>query len=251
MPNKTLFLASAQADSKVLASGQATWFFQNPLVFSNAEIGLFEFSFTNFFINISATLGNNKLYYSDDALDETKYTITIPDGSYSVTALSDFLLAEQQSALGIQIFTLVPNYSTAKVGIQFANVVGWYVHFGADSPYTLMGFANGQEVPASKACTAYYIEYAANTAAFNSITALKVSCDLTTDTVSNGEGSSVIFQTSPTVEPGSTQSNSPANILWCSLTVPAFSQVTVRILDQNDSPVYLTEDFSVTLGIRW
>ena len=251
MPTKTIFLNSAQASIKNLANGQATWQFRNPLQFDGAEVGLFSLDFTNYFINISAALGNNHLFYSDDIANETKYDVTIPDGSYSVTALNDFLIAEQQATLGIQVFALVANFSTAKVGIQFANVVNWYVHFGANSPYTLMGFANGQEVPATKTCTAYYIEYAPNTASFNNITAIKVAIDITTDTVSNGEGSSVIYQTSPIVEPGSTQTSSPSNILWCALTTPSFSQVTVRILDQTEAAIVLTEDFSVTIGIRY
>ena len=251
MPFKTLFLDSAQADIKDLTNGRCTWQFTNPLQYSNAEIGLFEFSFTNFFINISAALGNNHFYFSDDALDETKHDITIPDGSYSIGALNDFLLAEQQSLVGQQIFALVANYSTAKAGIQFGNVVGWYVHFGAASPYTLLGFTNGQEVPVGKACTAYYIEYAGAVAAFNNLTALKVAIDLTNDSIANGNSSSIVYQTSPTVEPGSTQSDHPANILWCALTVPTFSQVTIRILDQNEAAVNMNEDFSCTLCIKY
>lgn len=250
MPTKTIFLSSAQASIKDLAHGRATWQFRNPLQFSDAELGLFEFSFTNFFINISAALGNNHLFYSDDIANEHKYDITIPDGSYSVSALNDFLVAEQQAALGFQVFALVANFSTSKVGIQFANVVNWYVHFDATSPFTLMGFAAAQNVPVTKACTAYLIEYASATAAFNNITALKIAMDLTTDTVSNGNGSSVIYQTSPIVEPGSTQSDRPSNVLWCALTVPTFSQVSVRILDQNDAEVLMNEEFSLTVCIR-
>lgn len=157
MPSKTIFLSSSQAASKDLAHGSATWQFRNPLQFSGAELGLFEFGFTNFFVNISASLGNNHMYLSNDAANLTQHDFTIPDGSYSVGGLSEFLTAEQQSVLGLQVITLVANFSTAKVGIQFGNVTGWFVHFGAASPYALMGFAQDQNVPISKASSAYYI----------------------------------------------------------------------------------------------
>ena len=251
MTNKTIFLASAKASIKDLTQGIATWQFQNPLQFSGAELGLVEFSFTNFIINVSAALGNNHIYYSDDGALVTKYDIVIPDGSYNVASLNDYVVSAQQATIGSQVFALVANYSTAKVGIQFGNVAGWYVHFGAASPYTLMGFTNGQNVPATKNCTAYYIEYAGVVAQFNNVTALKVNVDLTSDTISDGKSSSVIYQTSPTVEPGSTQSDRPSNILWCALTSTSFSQVTVRILDQNDAALYMNEDFSVTLTIKY
>lgn len=114
-----------------------------------------------------------------------------------------------------------------------------------------MGFALNQNVPITQSNTAFYVEYGATTAAFNNVTALKVAVDLTTDAISNGDSSSIIYQTSPVVEPGSTQNNEPANVLWSNLTTPSFSQITVRILDQNDAAVYLYEDISLTLCIQY
>ncbi len=248
---KVIFLSSAQASIKDLTSGTATFLLRNPIQFSRSQIGLNEFSFTNWFINISAAIGNNHLYYSDDPANETKYDITIPDGSYSLSALNDYVVAEQASVVGNVIFNIVPNYSTNKAGIQFGNVAGWYVHFGATSPYTLLGFANGQEVPVGKANTNYYIEYGGSTAAFNNITLLKVWCNLTTDSISNTDQSSVIYQTSPTVDVGSTQSSTPHNMLWMDMPIQNISQITVRILDQSDTPVNMSEDFSITLAIRY
>jgi hypothetical protein len=130
-------------------------------------------------------------------------------------------------------------------------VVNWYVHFGATSPYTLLGFVNGQNVPVGKANTAYYVEYGAATAAFNNITSLKVWCNLTTDSISNTEQSSVIFQCSPTVEVGSTQSSAPNNIMFCDMPVQNISQIFVKILNQNDQPIVMTEDFSMSIVVKY
>ena len=249
--NKVLFLNSSQADQKLLGSGTATWFFLNPLEFSEAQLGLLEFSFTNWFINISAALGNNHLYLSNDAAVPQKYTIVIPDGSYSADALAKFLTAEQQATLGQTIFTLQPNYSTNRIGIVFGNVTQWYVYFAADSCYGINGFTSLQCVPASKSNTAYYVEYGGATAAYNNITALQVSCDLTTDSISNGKSSSVIFQTTPTTEPGSTESVRPTNIIYSTLANTRFSSITIRVTDQDGNAVRMSEDFSTTLIVRY
>lgn len=251
LKQKVIFLSSAKASIKDLTKGEATFLQRNPIQFDNAQLGLTEFDFTNFFINVSAALGNNKVYYSDDGADATKYTITVPDGSYSLSALNDYVGAQQAATVGNVIFSFIPNYSTNKAGIQFGNVVNWYVHFGADSPYTLLGFSNGQNVPVGKANTAYYVEYGGAVAAFNNITSLKVWCNLTTDSISNTESSSVIYQTIPTVDVGSTQASTPQKPLFCDMAVQNISQITVRILDQNDNPVNMSEDFSITLVVRY
>jgi hypothetical protein len=249
--NKVIFLSSAQASSKDLSQGVATYLFQNPFDIPNAQVGLLEFSFTNFFINISAAIGNNKFYYSNDSLNPTKFTITIPDGSYSLSSLNDYLTQQQPALSGSVVFSLLPNYSTNKIAIVFTSITGYYVHFGADSPFELMGFTNGQNVPASKNNTSSYVEYAPNIAQFNNITSIKVRCDLTTDTISNGRSSSIIFQTAPIVEVGSVQTDRAYNIAYCDLTTTRFSSITIQLLDQLDRPITVTEDYSITLIIRY
>lgn len=248
---KVIFLNSAQATNKSLSNGEASFILRNPIQFKNAQVGLNHFSFTNFFINISAALGNNVLYYSDDGTNTTKYSITIPNGSYSLIALDSFLANEQNSAQGKLIFNIVPNYSTNKAGIQYGATAGWFVHFGADSPFTLLGFTNGQNVPASKNATAYYIEYGPTAASFNNITSLKVWTNLTTDSISNTQSSSVIYETSPAVEVGSTQNDAIHNIMWCGCASTSISQIIIRLLDQNEAAVNMTEDFSVALIIKY
>ena len=125
------------------------------------------------------------------------------------------------------------------------------MHFVATSPLALLGFAALQNVPASKTNTAYYVEYAPNTAAFNNITSMQVACDLTSDTISNGLASNIIFQTTPTVDVGSTQSDRPQKITFCSLTDSTISQVTITIKDQNGAVINMAEDFSATLLIKY
>lgn len=254
-----LFLDSAGASDKNLAVGQAHWILKQPIgSVPNAQVGCSQFSFTNYFVNVSAALGNNKLYYSNDALAVTKWTVTIPDGSYSFNDLNAFLKAELISqghgtVAGTPVFSLVANYATNKVGIQFSAVdVGFFAHFGADSPFTLMGYTNGQNVPASKANVAYYLEMGPNSAQFNNITNLKVSTNLTNSSISNTNQSPIILTCVPVVAVGSTQTFEAKNILWLSSSAleDKLTEVRVQILDQSDHPVLLSEDFTCTLIIR-
>ena len=252
--HKTIFLDSAAATVKDLSRGYARFILSEPFgSFTNPQIAAQQFSFTNFFINVSATLGNNKIYYSDDALDVTKYTITVPDGSYSINDLNSYVSSYlKANHAGVALFTLAPNYPTNKIGIQFGNVVGWFVHFSADSPFTLLGFANGQDVPATQANTAYYIEFGGASAQFNNIQNIKVTTNLTSDSISNTNQSNVILTTVPVVEVGSTQTTQVYTLLWLEST-PLRDKITnieVQIIDQHDQPLNLSEDYTLTLLIR-
>jgi len=252
--HKTVFLDSSQATVSDLTRGYARFILSEPFGgIPEAQIAASQFSFTNFFINISATIGNNKIYYSDDALDVTKYTITIPDGSFSINDLnsyvSNYLKANHS---GVALFTLIPNYPTNRIGIQFGNVVGWFVHFGADSPFTLLGFANGQDVPVGQANTAYYIEFGGSSAQFNNVTNIKVTTNLTNDSISNTNQSSVILTTVPVVEVGSTQTTQIYTLLWMEST-PLRDKITnieLQVLDQNDKPLLLSEHFTLTILVQ-
>ena len=257
--SKVLFLDTAQATDKVLASGYAHFILQEPFGgILGCQIACSQFSFTNWFINISAALGNNKLYYSNDILLPMKFTITIPDGSYSFNDLNAFIKAELISqnnggTPGLPIFSLVANYATNKVGIQFsATDINWYVHFDADSPFVLMGFTVLQDIPVTLANTAYYLEMGPNIAQFNNITNIKVVTNLSNDSISNTNQSAVILTCTPTVSVGSTQQFEVQNLLWLRST-PLEDKVTeikINILDQLDRPVNLSEDVTMTLIVK-
>ena len=252
--SKTIFLDSSQATVFDLSRGYARFILTDPYGgIPGAQIAASQFSFTNFFVNVSAAIGNNNLYYSDDPLLPQKYTITIPDGSYSVSDLNNYVSNYlKANHAGVALFTLVPNYPTNKIAIQFGNVVGWYVHFDADSPFTLLGFANAQNVPITQSNTAYYIEFGANTAQFNNITNIKVATNLTNDSISNTNQSSIILSAVPVVDVGSTQTTQIYTLLWMQST-PLFDKITnieLRVLDQNDQPLLLSEHFTLTLLVR-
>lgn len=246
---KVVFLQSSQASINELSKGRATWKMIEPFRMENAEIACHEFSFTNFFINISAAIGNNTIYYSDDALDETKYAIVIPDGSYTVSSLNSVMVSFQQAEVGKTIFELLPNLSTSKCYIAFNTEIGWFVHFSANNLIT--GFDIGN-YPASKANTAYEFVYAQNNAAFNNIQSINVACNLTNDSISNSGRSSIIHVATPTVQSGFTENSKHFNLLWLSAPMLANStnDIIISLTDQSGNPLVLTENFAITLLIR-
>jgi hypothetical protein len=254
MEQKVIFLDTAQATTKSLTSGKASWIMRQPVgEMPGAQVALSQLNFTNFFINISAAIGNNHFFYSDDPANETKYDITIPDGSYSLDALESYIHASILATHGFAILSLNPNYSTNKVAITFDNVVGWYVSFKVNSPFTLLGFTNGQFVPAGKSCTAYYTEYGPNNAAFNNIQTIKVATNLTNDSISNTNQSPILYICQPIVSVGSTQTSEARILMW--IPSDAFRskiyEINVQLMDQNDNPLNMSEEFSLTLMVKY
>ncbi len=252
MISQVLFLNSSSATSKDLSKGVASWQVIDPMRFNDSPtIGVERFVFTNYFANITAVLGNNKWYYSDDSL-ETKYHVPIPDGSYSVSELNTILTQYQQSTHGVVYFSIGANYSTNKVYIQFGTTTGWYVHFDTDSPFAMTGFTSGQNVPASKSNTALYVEYAGSNAAFNTVQSIKVGTNICNHSISNGKNSNVIYQTTPVVLVGSVQQDLPYNVMYLHANELRnnVSTVTVFLYDQNDAALAMSEDFQITLVIK-
>jgi hypothetical protein len=256
---KTLFLHSAQSTTKSLATGTASWLFNQPIEgFSNPRIALTEFSYTNFFINITAP--NNVIYFSDDAGNLHKYTITIPAGSYNITDLNAVVLAQQQAMTigllpaGTSIFTIEPDYPTGEIAIAFsASAAGFFVYFDTNAP-TVLGFAGvATSIPTLPAvAVAYERDLSGVPAAFNNVQSVNVSCNLVQDSILNSSLSSNIIHVSiPTVSVGSVQLDTPINlshIMSYALT-NMVSLITINLTDQTGNPLNMSEDFYVKLHL--
>jgi len=251
-----LILNSANATTVDLTTGSASFVLSEQLSFTDRlpKIAVNSFSFTNWFLNISAALGNNKIYYSDDTLDKTKYTITVPDGSYTPETLNTFIvneLADQAVAPGL--FQILPDYSQNKIYIQYAATTGWFVRMHTDSPYTVLGLTVSTSYPASESNTASEVVYADTTAAFNNIETINVKTNLSNNFIYGTNQSSVLFSTGLTAQVGYVQQTAPYNLLWSdSRTLQSgISEIVISITDQNDAAVNMSENFIVTLQIRY
>lgn len=255
MTDEVLILNSASASVSNLSAGYASYNLTSPLRFgdSNVKVALNTFHFTNYFFNITAALGNNKIYYSDDALDETKYTITIPDGSYSVESLNTTInneLIEQGFAPALA--ELLGDESQNKAYFLFGALVGWYFHLGADGPNTILGTVAGDELPASKANTAGEAVYATNTAAFNNIEVINISTNICSNFIYGVNRSSILYSCLPTVPIGSTQNEAPRNLLWAD--APSLKQgltnIVIQLHDQDGNSISMKENWTVILQMR-
>lgn len=245
---KVLFLHSACATTRDMVNGIASWHLLEPIRFEHASVACHEFSFTNFFMNISAAQGNNVIYYSNDSATPMKYSITIPDGSYNVQTFDAVLSATQQAQVGSIIFNVLPNQSTNKCYLCFTTAA-WHVTFADD--HTVTGFTSGS-YPPTKTSTAHQVIYATNNAAFNGVEQINVSCNLTNDSVSNTRRSSVIHTCTPSAEVSAVENSKHYNLLW--LDAPmlsnSISEITISLTDQNSNPILMYENFSVTLLIN-
>lgn len=269
---KALFLSSSEATSYDSTIAKATWSLSTPLRFTVSEnqssvkswpptvgkvvpqIAVHSMSYTNFFVNISAALANNTINFSDDPLDPTKYTITIPDGSYDITTLNTLLVAEQIAipAVGVKIFDILPDYTLNKAYILFA-VAGWYVHFPVAS--TLLGFTAGEK-PVGMSSLVGEICIAENYATFDNVELVCVSSNLSNDALA-GSGlsqSNILYRSVPSAPISFAVKDQPANLLWVNSDVlsGSVSQLEIQLVNQSGVPINTAgQNFNIGLLIRY
>jgi len=251
-----LFLPSASATAVDLTRGTATYTFNPPMQFPNGakyRVAMHSFSYTNYFVNVSSTLANNTFYYTDDVADADKYSVTIPDGSYNVSDLSNSInngVITNGHADGL--ITLTPDFATNKV-IVAISVAGWQVYFKVGSPYVLLGATLNQLVPAGGLTTGPYVELLPGIATFNALTSMYVKTSLTSGASSfAGRPSEIVGTIIPTASIGAVQNTEVTNLIWIdanSLPGATLSSITIQIVDQNAASVNLSDPFSLTLLI--
>jgi hypothetical protein len=250
-----LYLSTAAATSKDLTKGRAEFTFNPPMSFpanTPIKLAVSGFSYTNYFLNISAALANNKFYYTDDLLTPDKYSITIPDGSYNVSDLSaaiDVGVINNGHTSGL--ITLTPDFASNRVYFTI-NAAGWQIYFKADSPYVLLGTTLLQKIPAAALTTGVYSELAPSIATFNSITGIYLKSSLTNLSNFSGRPSNVIASIVPTAPIGSIQNTQPFFPVWINASTLAgqtISNMYLELVDQADAPLNLSDDYAATIMI--
>lgn len=249
----TLFLSSADASRKDMTNGRFTFQLNEPiLVMRDSYAAIRQFSFINEFINISAALGNNTIYYTDDVLDATKYSIVIPDGYWSITDLDDYL-TEKQTEAALNVFTLSASYATGKAKIIFDDTTtGYFLYFGADSPFALLGFTTltyyPDEIAQAGGSTASQTVYGDTRANLILVSAIKVGTNITYQSISNRDKSNVLLQFPINAEPLAVQIVEPRNISYIPIINSGMiSEIMINVYDQNNDPLLLLEDVSLIL----
>jgi len=274
MPTKTIFLSSAAASVVDLTTASAKWYLNEPLRFTVTrdgadrpvdwggaktvqlypEVGVHDFSFINFFINISSTLGNNTFTYTDGLVT---YTCTFPDGNWDIASYNAYLKQHQiDNTGGFVRFQILPNYVLSKAYLQFEAAphgVGYQAVFAVNS--TLTGFTAGS-YPAALSLGSETI-VATNTARFNLIESVNVTTNLSNNCIASfgglGQQSNILLSVIPTAGIGYSQYVEPSNIIYVPSEVltGSVSEIQVQLKDQLGRSINMTENFHVTLSIRY
>lgn len=123
-------------------SYNSNWRFQPPINLPDrCEVALYSISMFNSNPNISATLNNQTLKYSKDS-GATYTTITIPQGSYGIDALSTQINALIVATGGVaNNVILTGNYATLKVDITLSAT--YRLDFSVGNLYRLLGWPAG------------------------------------------------------------------------------------------------------------
>ena len=209
--------------------------------------------------NISTLIGNNKLYVHSDHVtvpaSPTDFTITIPDGSYSVEGLNN-LIAREVTAVGYpsDLVAIAADDATQKVIVTFAYASTWLDFTQPDNCRDVLGF-DARLVPLTPQA-AGYTESGDNVAAFNRINTYLIKTSLVSNGISvNNLNESIIAEIPITVKPGSLIVYQPFNPPSCSameLTTHQKSQMDFRLTDQIGRTVEtLGEAWSITIELRY
>lgn len=251
-----IFFSNLTASIIDQKQGKYTFIFEDPVSYPpNTTIALSSFNFINYFYNISTDKKNNTIYFSDDKMNDEKYSITIPNGYYSVDELSEFIGYAINDLLGLSIFQLIPFNASNKVGILFDGInTGWYVNFKAnETPYEILGFTSGQYVPANQSSTANEIVLGSIQATMSPVSGIKIGCSLISMSISGTTRSNVLYQSGIRVPPSGSQSEQPFNLLRVpsSFLNSDISQIIIYFYDTAGNSIEMLEDWNMTLSLEY
>jgi len=177
----------------------------------------------------------------------------LPDGSYSISGLNSSInqLIDADGNV-TSLVDLLPDYSTQKAYWEFGTNTGWFIHYDSDSPFTLLGGADGDNFPASKSNTSGEIVYNTNAAAFNNVESVNISTNLCGGVLYGTRRSDILYSIVPTASIGSTQRSAPENLAWVNsdLLRAGISEIVITTTDQNGTLLPFTENWLLLLQLR-
>ena len=202
--------------------------------------------------NVSEELQNNKFYIHYLGND---YTITLPDGLYSVSSLNSQVSKSLVNlSLPSDIVSITGNQSLQKIVLTF-NYVGSYVDFTpANSCNILLGF-DARLVPLTPSTIVGQSEDGDNIAAFNNVENYFIKSDIVNDSIpSNNTFDQIIAAIPITASPGnqiSTEFLNPIRLDASNLKNGGRNYITFRLTDQAGLPANTGESWGFTAIIRW
>ena len=199
-----------------------------------ASAGVLQANIWNTSPNIAASFGNNIFTFTTTQMPAGTYTLTIPDGLYSIDGLNTYL-SSQFVNLGLpsNLFTIGGDFATQST-ILTIGFSGDSVNFTvANSVRTVLGF-NSEVLTAPSNDYSFYSE---NPAVFNRNNSYIIASNLVSQGIPVNNQSQGIISTVPiNVAPGSQIVYQPQNIIWFEISELIGSpklNMMFRLLNQN------------------
>lgn len=192
------------------------------LLHKHYEVALQTFVTYNSIPNVSSALNNNELHIFLDS-EEKPFIIEIPDGTYELQDLIDFILGDHISKLAK--LSLKLNKNTMDVQI---NCEGATIDFTQpNSIGLLLGFSKDRKIKPGT-------EYSDLLIDVNPINTVRVQCNLVKSNIYDLErNDNTIYEFPLDVDPGERIVERPANLLYYSINTDAIHELALRITDQS------------------
>ena len=211
------------------------------------QIGIYSAQIYNFFINISAAVGNNNIRIITPGA--VAINLVIPDGFYSISKISemvDLLLTNVNSAYTGMV-SFLPIFACNKCAIKFL-VAGWSINWLANSFYALVGFGLGVITAPSD----LYTFLSPNEVNLNIVSLININTNLSNDTLNDGIQSSIIAQVPVDVDPGDLINYNPGTVLMTktiTLSSSCLNYISVQ-LTNGITPLVSTYGFKVCIKLK-